>query len=215
MKVQAILITCVFLFEFIFTGCMTTNYYTGRTLEKGKAAITPGLDNLILFKENGGNIQKKLFFSPSLGYARGLPLNFETGIRVYFPYVLEANIRNQLNPRTFDLFDVSANFHTGIIFAKGFEEVSHPYFKYGLTISKEIATVQPYLSYYFNKGFMDENNSDALSDFPTICFGLAIPYKDDLIFPEFNYYKNRRGGNGIISFGIGLRASLRRAKSRK
>jgi len=134
----------------IISSCITTNYYTARTLEKGKTVLTGGVDNLIWIEEDEGIVDKNLSFSLSLGVATGLPWRFETGIRGYFPYIYEANLRHQLNPREFEWFDISANGHIGVSFSEEFEEVSDPYFKYGLTISKEILNIQPYVSYYLN-----------------------------------------------------------------
>ncbi len=198
----------IFFLLFILSGCVTTNYYTARTLESGKSVITPGADNLIWLAPKGDHFEKKLFFSPSLGYARGLPSRFETGVRVYFPYVIEANIRKQLNPESFDLFDISAALHMGVFFADKFTAVSRPYYKYGLTISKEVSTVQPFLSYYFTQNSLFYTQSETKSDYSIICFGIAVPYKEDWVFPEFNYSINNHGGKGFMTFGIGIRASI-------
>ncbi len=197
------------------SGCITTNYYTARTLEQGKTVMTPGVDNLILIKEEDGTVKKGFSFTPSLGVATGLPWRFETGIRLYFPYVLEANLRHQFNPRTFKWFDISVNLHMGFCFNERFVEVSAPYYKYGLTLSKEIFSVQPYVSYYLNKNFMIENRSADISDYSIICFGLAVSFKGDLIFPEWNYYKNKDSTSGYYSFGIGIRATIKKSKTSK
>jgi hypothetical protein len=36
------------------SGCVTTNYYTGRTLDNGCKVMTPGVDNLVLSKKMTG-----------------------------------------------------------------------------------------------------------------------------------------------------------------
>ena len=195
----------------VLSGCITTNYYTGRTLEQGKTIVTPGVDNLVLVTEDVGVVEKKLSFSLSVGVATGLPWRFETGIRTYFPYIWEANLRHQLNPRSFDWFDISANFHTGVIFTEKFDDVAPPYYKYGLTISKEILTLQPFVGYYWNNKFAFDRDSER-SDF--VILGIAIPFRDDLIIPECNYYRSPSGEFGIYSIGIGLRASLNKPKTK-
>ncbi len=213
MKNSALRIFYIFSLALILSNCITTNYYTARTLEQGKTVMTPGVDNLIWIEEDEGIVKKDVAFTPSLGIATGLPWRFETGIRFYFPYVLEANLRQQLNPRTFKWFDLSANFHMGVCFVDDFEDISEPYYKYGFTISKEILTLQPYLGYYLNNSFLMNGDSDDLSDYTVICFGLAIPFKGNLIFPEWNYYRNEDGDGGFFSFGLGIRASLNESKS--
>jgi hypothetical protein len=150
-----------------------------------------------------------VFFSPSLGIAAGLPHRFETGIRYYAPYVFEGNVRHQLNPRSFSAFDMSVNFHMGTLFSNWFRDMSNPYFKYGLTLSRQISGYQPFVSFYLNKNYNFDDIDDDFLDYSTLCFGLAIPYKENLIIPECNYLMGN-DGNGIISIGIGIRAALRK-----
>jgi hypothetical protein len=200
-------LSCLIIYFFTFSGCITTNYYTGRTLEEGETIVTPGVDNLLLITSEEGVVEKDFSFSLSLGAATGLPWRFETGIRAYFPYIWEANIRHQLNPRSFDWFDLSANFHMGVMFSRKFDEVEPPYYKYGLTISKEIFSLQPFVGYYWNNHFEFEGESE-FNNFQIVCFGLAIPFKDDLIIPECNYYRSPEGEFSVYSIGIGIRASL-------
>jgi hypothetical protein len=199
----------------LLTGCVTTNYYTGQTLEEGETVLTPGIDNLLWITEDDGVVEKNLAFSISFGVAAGLPWRLETGIRGYFPYTYEANVRHQINPRSFDWFDLSANFHAGVTFTEKFEDLSPPYYKYGFTLSKEIKNFQPFISYYWNKSYLVEKDSDDFSDYSIICFGLAIPFRHDLIIPECNYYTNHDGGRGFFTIGIGLRAFLNRSESDK
>ena len=190
------------------SSCVTTNYYTAQTLEDGETVITPGVDNLILIQKNGEVVEKQLGFGVSLGVATGLPWRFETGIRGYFPYIYEANIRHQLNPKSFDLFDISANFHSGILIGNKFKDITNPYMKYGLTISKEISSFQPYLSYYLVRDFRIQDIIFENDSYSIICFGVAIPFKTDLIFPECNYYIFDSAWEGFFSIGVGVRVSL-------
>ena len=50
----------------ILLSCFTTNYYTARTLKKGKTVLTGGVDNLIWIEEDGGIVDKNLSFSLSI-----------------------------------------------------------------------------------------------------------------------------------------------------
>ena len=96
MKSVILLIIFIPLFIIIINGCVTTNYYTAQTLEAGETVLTPGVDNLIWIENDGKVVDKHLTFSVSLGVATGLPWRLETGIRGYFPYIYEANIRHRL-----------------------------------------------------------------------------------------------------------------------
>jgi hypothetical protein len=78
---------------------------------------------LIWIEEDKGVLDKNLKFSVSLGAETVLAWRFKTGIRAYFPFIYEANLRHQLNPRTFKWFDISANLHMGIIFADRFSNI--------------------------------------------------------------------------------------------
>ncbi|MCJ7813597.1 hypothetical protein MUP95_09820 [bacterium] len=206
-------IIIILLTIFLLSGCITTNYYSGRTLENGKTVLTPGVDNLIWIVEDQGIVNRHLYFNPSIGISRGLPSRFEIGIRTYFPFILEADLRHQINPRSFKWFDISANLHMGVYFANSFKWVSSPYYKYGLTISKEILCIQPYFGYYLNKNYLVKSETNNPFDYEIICFGLAIPYKNDTIYPECNYYKNTTGGKGFFAIGIGVRASLKKTSN--
>jgi hypothetical protein len=209
---SSISVVLIIYFVMIPSGCITTNYYTGRTLEEGRTVLTPGVDNLLLIEQESGVVDKDLAFSVSMGFAKGLPWRFETGLRCYFPLIWEANLRHQITPRSFDWFDLSANFHAGIVFSTRFEDVSPPYYKYGFTLSKEILSLQPFISYYFNDKFKFER-VDEKTDFRITSFGIAIPNDVDLIIPECSYYRSPFRKD-FYSIGIGLRADLNRSKTK-
>ena len=107
-------------------NCATSNYYTAQTLEQGQTAMTPGVDNLLWIVDDEGIVEKDLYFSPSFGIVTGLPYRLETGIRLY-PYILEASLRHQINPRSFKDFDMSINGHMGVIFGDKDKPISDPY----------------------------------------------------------------------------------------
>lgn len=87
---QSLIILFLFSLMINFLGCIaTTNYYTGRTLKKGRMMISFGLDNIIIQSTDDGlSFNMKMPVSPSLGLALGLPYGFEGGL--YHP-------RNQLS----------------------------------------------------------------------------------------------------------------------
>ncbi len=208
-------LSCAVVF-ILLNGCVTTNYYTGRTLDDGEVVLTPGVDNLVIVENEDGIVQKDLSFSISFGIARGFPWRFEAGIRTYFPYVYEANLRHQINPRSFTWFDISANFHGGVILdIEEPMETTNPYFKYGLTISREIFGTQPYFSYYLVKNALLGELSDNFDFEKTYCAGWALPYSGDLIFPEINYFAGDGVRKGFFTFGIGVRAKLDKAEKPK
>ena len=193
----------------LVTGCVTTNYYTARTLDQGQTVITPGLDNLIIATKDEGLLKKNVSFTPSFGLATGLGYRLETGFRYFFPYLLEANLRYQINPASFHWFDVSANLHSGVVFADKFRDISKPYWKYGFTFSKQIKKIEPYFSFYFVKNFMVVKEDDEPVDYQTFTFGVAMPvFNGDQILPEINFLKNEFGGKNYFTFGIGFRALL-------
>jgi len=199
----------------LISNCATSNYYTAQTLKKGEKALSPGFDNIFLYDTKDKD--NTFFFSPSFGYIHGLPYRFETGLRLYFPYVLEGMVRHQLNPSSFKAFDISANLHFGIryYFDNDDAEIFDEYIKPGLTISKDINQYQPFISYYrmypeYNTGEEENFNNFINSVF---AFGLAIPYKDNLIIPEINYqYRDSNLDEGLFFIGIGIRSFLNKKK---
>jgi hypothetical protein len=192
-------------------GCIaTTNYYTGRTLEKGKAIISPGLDNIIIQSTDEGlSINKNMPFSPSFGFAVGLPYRFEVGLRWYFQKTFEGSFRWQINPRKFRYFDISTNLHYGSFY------LQEKYFKYGLTVSKQLNRFEPFISHYWYSS--GETNSLSNPDFSDIwetnrvvSTGLAIQIKKGLIIPEINYqYISGHFSDALIFYSIGFRFDLR------
>ncbi len=198
-----------------FSSCISTNYYTARTLDKGETVITPGLDNLFFVSNEEDGPKKSLGFSPSLGIASGLPARFEAGARIFFPYTLEGMLRYQVNPKTFTWFDLSLNLHSGVIFTERFNNVSKPYFKYGVMISKTFGSFEPYFGYYYNNNyFIGEDDTD-MANFTILSFGMSLPIFDsDRIYPEVNYLTNNSSGDSFLVFGLGLRVHLRKQSTK-
>jgi hypothetical protein len=199
----------------LVSKCATSNYYTAQTLKKGEKALSPGFDNLFLYDMKDKD--NTFGFSPSFGYIHGLPHRFETGLRYYFPFVLEGMVRNQLNPPSFKTFDISINLHVGIryYFDDDGVNIFDEYIKPGLTISKEICEYQPFISYYrmypeYSIG--DEETTKTYMN-SVFAFGLAIPYKNDFIIPEINYQcRISNLSEGAFFIGIGIRTFINKKK---
>jgi hypothetical protein len=190
-----------------FVGCLAaTNYYTARTLKKGKMMISFGTDNIFFQSTDEGlQFNKDLPFSPSMGLAIGLPYRFETGLRWYYLKTFEGTVRWQVNPVSFKYFDFSTNVHYGSFHL----EVN--YFKYGFTMSKQIAFVEPFVSYYWYANgdlnhLSDKDYSDALSTNLVLCFGMAIGIINGYIIPEINYqYVAGTFNEALVFYSIGFK----------
>ncbi|HVO75533.1 MAG TPA: hypothetical protein VMT35_16000 [Ignavibacteriaceae bacterium] len=196
----------------IYSCAPSSNFYSGRTLEENKLAITAGADDIILkSNENSLTISKDSPFAPSVGAAYGLPLRLEAGLRWYMPRVLEVSLREQVNPRDFEIFDGSFNFTFGHVFE------GYSYLRYGISLSKNINEFEPSLHYSFysfvgatESDFADSFISGATKEFinknRVIGFGLGIPVRGIKFFPEVDYqYYNNNFSSGLWHFGIGVR----------
>ncbi len=70
------------------SGCTaSSNFYSARTLEENKFAVSFGADDIVT-KSSGSSsenigISKDLPFAPSVGIIYGLPFRLETGLRWY------------------------------------------------------------------------------------------------------------------------------------
>ncbi len=194
-----------------FTGCVaTSNYYTGKTLEKGETAVTGGFDNIVIQDAETHKIEKKdMLFTPTFGVAWGLPLRLELGLRWYLLKTFEGDLRWQLNPRTFQPFDLSFNFHYGIW------EFETTYLKYGATLSKRVWKFEPSLSYfeYEYTGTIDFHGelsgllpSDFHAKSNVLTIGLGYHLPNAILIPEANYqFAPNIHNKGVIYYGIGIR----------
>lgn len=189
-------------------NCVSTNYYTGRTLKKGEKVIASGVDNLIWLSQDRDILDKEFPFSISLGAVYGLPARFEAGFRSYFPYVYEIHVRHQVDPAMIRWFDMSLNVHSGFFIPGGSDDGVLPYHRLGMTLSREIQSLQPYIGYYHVFNHPDEVHDMAF--YRMLCFGVGIPRGHDLILPEWNYCFDPHEGGGFMTFGIGIRAVLPR-----
>ena len=197
----------LFLLMISLLGCIaTTNYYTGRTLDKGKMMISFGLDNIITQNTDEGlTFNKDMPVSPSLGLACGLPYRFEAGLRWYFQKTFEGSFRWQINPEKFRYFDVSTNLHYGSF------HLEAEYFKYGLTVSKQLSRFEPFLSHYWyasgeKNTIADEDFSDILKTNRVISTGIAIGIKEGYIIPEINYqYISGNFSDALVFYSLGFK----------
>jgi len=187
----------LFLSCFQFQCIATSNSYTARTLDKKQFAMSPSIDNIVTCNSEKIKHELEPTFTPSLGIHYGLTNRFELGLRGIYPYTLEGILRYQVLPHTNRICDISANLHYGC-----FKLRYLPYLKYGLLIGKNIRGFEPFLGFY-QYDYLDTEYS-----FRVINCGIGLPWKDDLIIPEFNwqFYKDDISyGFGFISIGFRIK----------
>lgn len=200
-------------------GCMATSCYTtGRTLKPGEEVARIGADYVLNTISDGNHVRvgitKRLpiSFVPSVGLAFGLPLRLETSFRWYPVSFLEGSLREQLNPRSFNAFDASANLTYGGYIGK------YSYLKYGLTVSKRIDSIEPYVDFaiyhavgrmssdmnFFDNGGI-ESFTSSINASRSMAFGIAVPIAKVKLFPEVDYlFSTSNKSLHLWSFGIGL-----------
>jgi hypothetical protein len=195
-----------------FYGCVSSsNFYTGKTLDEKKFAVTVGFEDIVLKSADKSlTISKDAPFFPSLGFAYGLPLKFEPSIRYIPSRMVELAMRKQLTSDS-SAYDFSLNFTYGHLFG------GYSYLKYGATISKDIHGFEPYLHYTFYSftgategDFSDSFLSGAVTSFINNCrvvgFGIGVPWKKIKLFPEADYQYNKDSfSGGIWHVGVGFR----------
>lgn len=81
---------------------MTSNGFTGRTLERGEINISPAFDYLVISDKD----QTRFGFYPSFGADFGIPLRSEIGIKYYPLTFFKGSLRTQLTPRDFDNWQI-------------------------------------------------------------------------------------------------------------
>ncbi len=79
-KKEILFLTALFISTIIFNGCVaSSSFYSGKTLEPKKVAVTFSADDIALKSNDGSvDISKNLPFAPSVGIGIGLPLQLET-----------------------------------------------------------------------------------------------------------------------------------------
>ena len=174
----------------ILLSCLaTTNYYTGRTLLPGKKVVVGGIDNFLIKDIETGQTVRRL----------------ETGLYWHFPESFETYLRWQANPRSFRYFDLSLNSHFGVF------AFSYPYIKLGVSLSKEIHGVEPFLNYYVytNAKLTEEFKETSRS----LGLGIAIPIPRAQLIPEINFsFTGNEISKGLMMFNVGLRARVEHKK---
>ncbi|HUI31278.1 MAG TPA: hypothetical protein VLX91_13800 [Candidatus Acidoferrales bacterium] len=199
----------------------TSNYTTGRTLEPGEEVARLGADYILNTASDGNRVRVgvtkdfPISFVPSVGLAFGLPLRLETSMRWYPVKFLEGSLRWQMNPRSFDAFDASLNFsYAGLI-------GEYSYAKYGVTVSKNINVIEPYVNYSFyhavgrfssDLNFLDNSGiatfAASINNSRSAAFGVAVPIVKTKLFPEIDYqYFPNSSSLHLWSFGVGIQLS--------
>jgi len=188
------------LLSYSLFDCASANYYTGETLEDGESVVILGLEYINpADQEEVGNLPVPC--TVSLGYAQGFPDKFELGLGIIIPLFIEGRIRYEFTPKDNRFINMSFNAH----FVKALIEA--PYFQYGITASRAIGPVTPFLSYYQYSGFGIPEDWDFQSlNMQTISFGMTIPVEGQYLVPEINYqFTDDDISNGWPVYGIGLR----------
>jgi hypothetical protein len=194
-------------------GCVaSSNFYTGRTLEENKLAIGVAADDIYVKSSSGDiTVSKDKPFAPVILGAYGLPLRLELGARWYPVSFFELTLRHQVNPRTFDIIDGSLNLHFAHLLG------AYSYLKYGVTISKNLHGVEPYLHYsayhylgatsgIFDDSFISGLGEVFIDNNRVLGFGIALPVRKAQLIPEANYqYFGGDFSHGLWHVGIGLR----------
>jgi len=212
-RILQVLQVVVLVGALIYSGCVSSsNFYSGRTLEENKLSIGFGLDDIALkSSDNSLSVSKNAPFVPSFNAAYGLPLRLELGMRYYPVNFLEATLRHQVNPRTFDFVDLSLNLHYAVLFG------GYSYLKYGATLSKNVHEFEPYVHYsayhfigstasIFDNSFISGAAGTFVNQNRSVGFGVALPVQRAKFFPEVNYqYFGGDISHGLWHFGIGFR----------
>jgi len=194
-----------------FYGCVSSsNYYSGKTLEEGEHTINLYLDHVEFDKPDKTlGVARYLMFAPSIGVSFGLPARLEAILRYSPIYLFDVALREQLNPRDFEDFDISVNVDYGH-FIKWYS-----YLKYGATLSKDFKGIEPYIHYNFysfvgdkkdNSSDFVDNTADNFLDCNRIAgFGIGIRLGKKKILPEVDYqYMSNAPKDGWWRFGIGF-----------
>jgi hypothetical protein len=205
----------VILAAFILTlcGCVaSSNFYSGRTLEEGTYSVGFSADDIALKSSDKSiEVNKGRPFAPSFNGAVGLPWRLEFGMRYYPVNFVELVLREQINPRSFEILDASANCHFGMLLG------GYSYLKYGVTVSKEIHGFEPYVHIaayrfagstgsIFDNSFVSGVASVFINENREVGLGLALPLKQGKLYPEVNYqYFGGDLSHGLWHFGIGIR----------
>jgi len=203
-------VVLVILFNMQFISCfVTTSCHTAKTLKKGEKRFTPGFNHFLFYdNEKKFQLNTTTLLLPSFGSVWGITDNFEAGIRWYFTYTLEGSFRYQITPQLFEPFDMSINMNFG-----SYKFTQYPYTKLGLTIGNTVNGYQPFVSYHYS--LMSGENGDIDEDLFTsnlITMGIGIPFRDDLIIPEINYYIDNNFEFKSMTLSIGIRAEWGRRR---
>ena len=194
-------------------GCVaTSNFYSGRTLEENKFSIGFGADDIVLkSSDKSVTVSKDGPLAPSIIAAYGLPLRLEIGMRYYPVNFVEASLRHQVNPRSFNVIDLSLNLHYALRLG------GYSYIKYGVTLSKNIDEFEPYIHYsayrfvgattsIFDDSFISGAAETFVNNNRSVGFGIALPVRRAKLYPELNYqYFGGDFSHGLWHFGIGVR----------
>lgn len=207
-----------FMFGILFAGCMAGDtFYTGRTLRPGKFSPGFGAQDLLLKSTiPSASHSTNLSIVPSFLFRLGLPLRFESDAQFIPPAFIQVSLRDQINPRSFRLFDFAPEATFGDLFHV------FSYMRYGATVSRDVGGFEPYVHYsiyeflhytgtdFSNNGLLSIPISSLINNDRVIGLGVGIPLGGFELYPEVDYqYFRNDPRSGVYSFGIGIRGILK------
>ena len=180
---------------------MTNPAFTGNTLDKGDAILTPCIDYIMFGDEEEINFG----FYPSLGGAYGLPWRLEAGIQYYPTRVLKSSLRWQITPEKMKKFKLGASVDNFSMLSHNGEFIPSYYGVYGLTGSYQYKRILPFVNLSYNK-WLENMMLDEHFWGGGIGMGIQLFDKNDpLIFiPEmiFGWADNEWSVNFSVGFRV-------------
>jgi len=195
---KLILSIIIMIIPFMQSCLMTSNGFTGRTIERGKIHVSPAVDYLVISDEE----DTEFGFYPSFGLDLGLPLRSETGLKYYPLYFFKGSLRTQLTPR--DWHDWQLGTSVDLCYTSISSSPLVPFFR--LTAGYQTGRVTPFINISYSP--IELYGKDRYIQYG---MGAGIPIgpkgKQNIIIPEI-MIGNRDGY--MLSFGLGFRLSGRK-----
>ncbi|HMA62313.1 MAG TPA: hypothetical protein VKP78_06640 [bacterium] len=179
---------------------MTNPAFTGNTLDKGDAILTPCIDYIMF----GDEEEIDFGFYPSLGAAYGLPWRFEAGLQYYPTRALRSSLRWQITPEKIKKFKLGLSVDNFSMITHKDGLIPSYYSVYGLTGSYQYKQILPFVNLSYNNWL-----ENVMLDERFLSGGIGVGFqlfdkKDPLIFiPEVIFGWTEEEWN--VTFGVGFR----------